>query len=113
VGPVTPEGGSHCGTATNGTLTMVSKDRAITFTPNDGVLVLHGAIAPDGAVHAALDITGSSHRSFPLRLDGTLTQAGINGTYTTPRCRSHVDLHPPKKLPPRIFAPGNILGIAK
>ena len=112
VGPVAPESG-RCPPQTRGTLTMVARDRSVAFTPNDGVLVLHGTVGADGAVHASLDAPGAEHRPFALRLDAMLTEAGVNGTYTTPICRERVELHPPKPLPRRLFAPGNILGIGK
>lgn len=92
-------------------MTMLTADRTITFTPNDGVLVLRGALDPDGIVRAKLDASGAEHRAFPLRFEAKLTEPGVSGTYTSPICRAHVDLHPPEPLPRQLFAPGNILGI--
>lgn len=110
VGSVTPEAG-RCPPASVGTMTAVARDRSITFTPNDGVLVLHGTVGSDGTVHAAFDPQGADHHPFPLRLDAKLTAAGVTGTYTSPICHAHVELHPPAPLPRRLFSPGNILGI--
>ena len=110
VGAVTPEAG-RCPPATQGTMTMLSADRSVTFTPNDGVLVLRGAMGPEGIVQAKLDASGAEHRAFPLRLKATVTESGVSGTYTSPICRAHVDLHPPLPIPRQLFAPGNVLGI--
>ena len=110
VGAVTPETG-RCPAATQGTMTMVIADRTVTFTPDDGVLVLRGALGSDGIVQAKLDAAGAEHRAFPLRLKATVTQSGVSGTYTSPICRAHVELHPPQPIPHQLFAPGNILGI--
>lgn len=110
VGAVTPEAG-RCPPSSVGTLTAVVRDRSVTFTPNDGVLVLQGTVGSDGTVHAAFAAQGADRHPFPLRLDATLSEAGVTGTYTSPICRSHVELHPPTPLPRRLFSPGNILGI--
>jgi hypothetical protein len=112
VGPVTPVAG-RCPAASQGTMTMVARDRSVTFAPSDGVIVLRGNVAPDGTVHAGLDTLGADHRPFPLRLEASLSDAGVNGTYTTPICRERVELRSPQPLPRRLFAPGNLLGIGK
>lgn len=109
-GTVNPEAG-RCPEGTQGTMTVVVRDRSVTFTPNDGALVLRGTVGPDGKVRAAFDAQGAERHPFPLRLDAKLSQAGVTGIYTSPICRSHVELHPPRPLPPRLFSPGNILGI--
>lgn len=90
-------------------MTMLTGDRSITFAPTGGVLVLHGAVGADGAAHASFDATGESHKPFPLRFSGTLTRAGVSGTYSTPICRARVTLHPARPIPSMIFEPGNIL----
>lgn len=92
-------------------MTMLSRDRSITFAPSNGVLVLHGTVASDGSVHAALNSIGAEHHPFPLVFEGKLEDAGISGTYTTPICRAHVELQPPKPLRRTLFSPGNILGV--
>jgi hypothetical protein len=94
-----------------GTMTAVVRDRSVAFTPNDGVLVLHGTLDSDGTVHAAFDPQGADHHPFPLRFEAKLSEAGVTGTYTSPICHSHVELHSPKPLPKRLLSPGNILGI--
>lgn len=110
VGTVAPEAG-RCPPSSQGTMTAKIRDRSVTFTPNDGVLVLHGSVGPDGAVHAEFDAQSADHRPFPLRLDAKLSEAGVTGTYSSPICHSHVELHASTPLPRRLFSPGNILGI--
>lgn len=110
VGTVMPEAG-RCPPSGQGTMTMLAKDRSITFAPSNGVLVLHGTVDANGEVRAGLDAPGADHRPFPLRLVAVLNEAGVTGHYTTPMCRESIDLHPAKPLPARLFAPGNILGI--
>ncbi len=112
VGTLTPEAG-RCQPSTRTTMTMVTRDRSITFAPSNGVLILHGAVGADGTVHAAFDATGAGHKPFPLRFTGTLRQRGVSGTYTTPICRAHVALHPAEPIPRMLFAPGNVLGIGQ
>jgi len=112
VGAVTPEAG-RCPPSTQGTMTMVTADRTIAFTPNDGVLVLRGRFGSDGIARAKLDAIGAEHRGFPLRFEAKVTESGVSGTYTSPICRAHVDLHTPKSIPRELFAPGNILGIGE
>jgi hypothetical protein len=90
---------------------MLASDRSITFAPGDGVLVLRGSLAADGTLHAEYEATGAGHKPFPLKFDGTLSTSGVNGTFSSPICRAHVELHSPKPIPPMLFAPGNILGI--
>jgi len=110
VGTVTAEAG-RCPPSSAGTMTAIVRDRSVTFTPNDGVLVLHGSVGPDGAVQAAFDAQGADRHPFPLRLNARLSEVGVTGTYSSPICRSHVELHPPTPLPRRLFSPGNILGV--
>jgi hypothetical protein len=90
---------------------MVAADRTIAFTPNDGALILRGQLDSDGIARAKLDVIGPEHHAFPLRLEAKVTESGVDGTYTSPICRAHVDLHTPKPVPRELFAPGNILGI--
>jgi hypothetical protein len=92
-------------------MTMVIADRTITFTPNDGVLVLHGQLGSDGVARAKLDASGAEHHVFPLRFEARVTGAGVSGDYTSPICKARVELHPPQPLPRQLLAPGNILGI--
>lgn len=92
-------------------MTMVSADRTVTFTPNDGVLILRGALGADGIVRAKLEVSGSEHHPFPLSFEGRVTEGGVSATYASPICRAHVELHPPQSLPRQLFSPGNILGI--
>ena len=92
VGTITPQDEAACGAPTQGTLTR--RANGVTFTPNDGVLVISGTIDPSGHVHGALTLSGADHHPFPLVLDGTLAQDGFQGIYTTPRCQSQVRLHP-------------------
>ncbi len=85
-------------------------DDTVIFSPTDGVLLLRGSRAPDGMVHARLDLVSvQSGQPWPLVLDGTLAETGFTGTYTTPTCRYRVALAPPKPPPPRYFAPNNIV----
>jgi hypothetical protein len=110
VGAVTPDAG-RCPPPTQGTMTMVTADRTITFTPNDGALVLRGELGSDGVARAKLDAAGAEHRAFPLRFEAKVTEAGVSGSYTSPVCHAHVELHLPQPIPRQLFAPGNILGI--
>ena len=110
VGTLTPEAG-RCEASDQATMTMRTADRSVTFAPTDGVLVLHGAVAPGGAVSASFAAMGEAHKPFPLRFTGTLTKQGVSGTYITPICRARVALQPAKPIPSMFFEPGNILGL--
>jgi hypothetical protein len=110
VGSLTPEAG-RCEASDQATMTMLTRDRSITFAPTNGVLVLRGAMAADGAVHAAFDAAGEGHKKFPLRFTGTLSKESVSGTYSTPICRARVILHPAKPIPSMFFEPGNLLGL--
>lgn len=112
VGTITPESGQDCRPAgpSPATLTLKRSDKTVMFAPTDGVLVLSGSLAPDGTVHAKLDLTTTDdHKPYPLVLDGMLVNQSFTGTYTTPDCRYRVALGPPKPPSRRIFAPKNIL----
>lgn len=110
VGTVTPEAG-RCPPASQATLTLTRRDRAVAFAPNEGVIVLHGSLGANGTVEAALDPGAAGRHPFPLRFTGTIAPDGVTGLYTSPICRAHVELHPPKPLPHTLFSPGNLLGI--
>lgn len=109
-GTTTPESG-RCPRTSPASMTLLLRDRSITFSPHDGVLVLRGLLGNDGSVHAALDGAGADHRPFPLRFDGQLIDSSVIGTYTSPICRAHVELRAPKPVPRTLFFPGNPLGL--
>jgi len=85
-GEVTPIGGT-C-PPSHATLTVGAG--AFSFTPDDGVLVVRGKVAPDGTLQGTLPLVGQNHVAFPLNIAGTLTPDGFTGTYTTPKCRATV-----------------------
>jgi len=73
---------------------LVKRGQYVQFTPREGVLILDGKIAPDGATTASLDSPGANGKPYHLSLAATLTPSGISGVYVTPRCRYRVDLKP-------------------
>lgn len=92
-GTVAPQDQAACGPPTTGTLTR--RNNAVTFTPNDGTVVISGAVDASGHVAGTLALTGADHHPFPLSLAGTLSHDSFQGSYTTPRCTSLVTLHRP------------------
>ena len=84
----------EAGTCQPSHATLTVGGRAFSFAPDDGVLVLHGTIAPDDTLHAVLPLLGPNHTPFPLTLDGRLSRTGFTGLYTTPKCRAEVTLSP-------------------
>ena len=75
-----------CG-ASPATLTRVGGD--VAFAPSDGVLVLHGAVAADGAVTAALNTQPPGKPPYLLTLRGRLDAESAVLTYATPGCVAH------------------------
>jgi hypothetical protein len=94
VGTVIAQDGSLCGAPTRGVMTLRDSDRLIFFLPNDGALVLRGSLAADGTIQAVRDAPGADHKPFTMLMIGQITRNGVIGTYTTPRCRWTVSLHP-------------------
>ena len=64
----------------------------VRFAPTQGVLVLSGSIAPDGAIKAVLTIPDINRKPTLYRLEAHLTGNDITGSYITPRCTSMVSL---------------------
>jgi hypothetical protein len=73
-----------------GTLT-VQGDR-VGFAPDDGALVIHGTIAPDGTVTARRDEPGANGKPYPMGLQAKQQGDSVAGTFTTPRCQYNVAL---------------------
>ena len=89
VGPVTPVAGT-CDPAAQAVLVVSSK--SATFSPDNGVLLLHGQADALGHVTSTLRTQGMNHQPYVLSLDATLRDDQIVGTYLTPRCRATVTL---------------------
>ncbi len=89
IGPLTPVAGT-CDPASQAVL-VVSAKSAI-FSPNNGILLLHGQADPMGHVTASLRTQGMNRQPYVLALDATLHDGQIIGTYLTPRCRASVTL---------------------
>jgi hypothetical protein len=88
IGAVTPDGA--CGQASRGTLTT-AKGR-FTFAPSDGVLLVQGEVAADGALSGTLATTGADRKPFVMRLTGTADGAHVVARFVTPRCGYDVRL---------------------
>lgn len=71
---------------------LVVTRNAVLFTPDEGTRTLEGAAAPDGAIVAERTTTGADKKPYATRFAARLADGGINGTYTTPRCRYIVTL---------------------
>lgn len=94
IGTVKPVSGS-CDPASQATLNIESgrtPPYTAIFTPTDGVLALHGKSDGIGQVTADLHTVGMNHQPYALAFNGTRDGDLIRGTYTTPRCRSNVEL---------------------
>ncbi len=88
-GPVMPVRG-ECDSPSRATLTV--RHRNIEFAPTSGVLVLLGALGPDGRIDAGLTRPGIDGKPFRLSLKARLAGSVIAGDYVTPRCRYTVRL---------------------
>ena len=80
--------------------TLTRMGESITFTPSDGVLVLPGTVAADGAVAAALNTQLPGKPPFLLTLHGRMDAERAELTYATPRCTAHGTL---KRVHPAAF----------
>jgi len=74
---------------------LVLRRTVVLFTPDEGTWTLEGHAAPDGSLTAERSGAGANKQPFATAFNGQVTPAGINGTYTTPRCTFSVALHPP------------------
>jgi hypothetical protein len=89
-GSLTPLAGT-CDATNRATLTR--HHDTVLFTPQDGVLILEGTVAPGGAINASVQTTGMDRKPYRVLFSGTLTNDTITGTYVTTRCRYGVALH--------------------
>lgn len=71
---------------------LVRVGNSFSFAPGDGVLVIRGAVAPDGGVAGALNTQPPGKPAFPLRVTGRIDGAQAVLDYTTPRCAAHAVL---------------------
>ena len=89
VGPVTPVAGT-CDPAANAVLLVSPK--SVTFSPDNGILLLRGHADALDHVTADLRTVGMNHQPYVLAFRGTRSGDLITGTYITQRCRSDVEL---------------------
>ena len=75
-----------------GRAVLVKRGKYVDFTPSQGVLILHGQIAPDGQVKAQAQTVSADRKPYPLTLAAKRDGSEIGGTYVTPRCRYAVKL---------------------
>ena len=75
-----------------GRAVLVKRGKYVDFTPSQGVLILHGQIAPDGQVAAGAQTLSADRKPYHLTLAARLDGPNIGGTYVTPRCRYAVKL---------------------
>lgn len=78
-----------------GHASLVLRRAVMLFTPDEGTWTLEGHAAPDGSLAAERSGAGANKQPFATTFNGRVTAAGIDGTYTTPRCTFSVALHPP------------------
>ena len=83
------------------TAVLLLRGEEARFIPNEGVVVLDGKLAPDGAVAAAAERAGARGQGrqapggpFRMVFQGRLENGKVTGTYGTPLCRGHVELAP-------------------
>ncbi len=88
-GNVTPQSGV-CDPPNAASLT-IRRDQ-VRFAPTQGVLVLSGSIAADGAITATLTIPDVNRKPTQYRLAAHLAGDDITGSYITPRCTSTISL---------------------
>ena len=74
---------------------LVLRRAVVLFTPDEGTWTLEGNAAPDGSLTAERSGIGVSKQPFKTTFKGSVTPAGITGTYITPRCAFAVALQPP------------------
>ncbi len=91
VGTIQPQAGT-CDAPSRASL--IIHRHAVQFAPSSGVLVLTGALTPEGQVQAELVRAGADKRPYRLVLRAGVTNAAVDGEYTTPRCRYAVHLQP-------------------
>ena len=75
---------SGCGETTAATLTRTAD--AVSFAPSDGVLVLRGTVAADGAFTARLNTQPPGKPPFLLTATGQVDAESATVSYVTPRC---------------------------
>ena len=71
---------------------LTIRQNQVRFAPTQGVLVLSGSIAPDGAIKAVLTIPDANRKPTQYRLEARLTGSDVIGSYITPRCTSVISL---------------------
>ena len=75
-----------------GRASLVLRDAAALFTPNEGTQVLSGTITPEGTVAVTRSTTGADKKPYTVTLTARAENGSITGTYATPRCRYMVRL---------------------
>jgi|GEM_PF-1986743 len=81
----------HCPDEAPSTLQV--SHRAVTFTPGDQALALHGTRhKDDGSVHAELILSDRNRKPLPMVFNAQPTGDGFTGQYGTTTCRAHVVL---------------------
>lgn len=65
---------------------VVVRDKAVVFTPDEGTWTLRGAVAPDGTIAAERAGRGADRSPYVTRLSARLTPERVTGEYVTPRC---------------------------
>ena len=88
-GNVTPQAGV-CDAAQAASLT-IRRDQ-VRFAPTQGVLVLSGKLAKDGAITATLTVADMNRKPRQYELNARLAGDAITGSYVTPRCTSTISL---------------------
>ncbi len=102
---------SGCATGAAARATLVRIGDHFSFAPSDGVLVVPGAIAPDGSFsgslvtnaprHAPQSHSGTEPPPFTVTVAGHLDDEAAAGTYVTPHCTAtfHLPRIGPSVLP--------------
>ena len=88
-GDVVPQAGV-CDPAARAVL--VRQGHYVRFTPHDGVVILTGEVAPDGAIAAKVTAPSADHKPYEITFHGKLDGQAIIGNYISPRCRAAVSL---------------------
>lgn len=82
--------------------TLVIDRDHLSFTPEDGVLVLMGKRGKDRArLHAQLSLPGMDHKPVAMVFEGHPDGDAIVGLYGTPACRAQIRLARPEDHPLR------------
>ncbi len=84
IGTLTPAAPSAACRASQATLVL--RDGAVVFNPDEGTWTLKGTATADGAITAERTVRGADRQPYTTRLNAKWTREAATGEYVTPRC---------------------------